>query len=342
MQLPKLVVFDMAGTTVEDRGEVPAAFAAALAEHEIHVTPGQVNAVRGASKRQAIWQLVPDGPERDSRADRAYASFKEQLAQRFIAGVRPIPGAEGTFAWLRERGVRLALNTGFDRDIATLLVAALRWDQGQVDAVVCGDEVSCGRPAPQLIFRCLEATGTISVRDVAVVGDTTLDLQAGHNAGVRWNIGVLSGAHQRTQLEEQPHTQLIASVADLPAIWSELPPEQLVVPASKLTEESHGWGGLQWLCNASLLAGAEQTVGVCWIDPGQKNPVHYHPNCEEVLTMLSGTGKHRLDDQYIQIAAGDTIRIPAGVRHNLENTGAESLRCVIAFSSGRRQTVFLE
>jgi phosphonatase-like hydrolase len=342
MQLPKLVVFDMAGTTVEDRGEVPAAFEAALAEHDIHVTPEQVNAVRGASKRQAIRQLIPDGPDRDTRVERAYTSFKEQVAQRFKNGVQPVPGAETTFAWLRERGVQVALNTGFDRDITTLLVSALHWDQGQVDAVVCGDDVSRGRPAPQLIFRCMEALGTTSVHDVAVVGDTTLDLQAGHNAGARWSIGVLSGAHNREQLQEQPHTQLLASVAELPLVFADVPPAKRVIPASAAKEERFDWGTLKWLCNASLVPGANQTLGICQIDPGQRNPVHVHPNCEEVLYMLSGTGMHRLDDQLVQLSAGDSIHIPMGVKHNLQNTGHEPIRCVIAFSSGRRQTVFLE
>jgi len=55
---------------------------------------------------------------------------------------------------------------------------------------------------------------------VACVGDTTLDLLAGHNAGVRWNIGVLSGAHGRPALEGAPHTHLLPSVADLLGLWA--------------------------------------------------------------------------------------------------------------------------
>jgi phosphoglycolate phosphatase-like HAD superfamily hydrolase len=69
-----------------------------------------------------------------------------------------------------------------------------------------------------MIFRCMEATGIVDVRRVANVGDTVLDLQAGHNAGVALNIGVLSGAHKREQMEKQPHTHLIDSVAALPEL----------------------------------------------------------------------------------------------------------------------------
>ena len=102
-----------------------------------------------------------------------------------------------------------------------MLLAALGWEAGTVDAIVCGDEVPQGRPAPYLIFHCMEATGTISVGRVATVGDTALDLQAGHNAGVRFNVGVLTGAHRRDVLAAEPHTHLLASVADLPTLLAD-------------------------------------------------------------------------------------------------------------------------
>ena len=122
------------------------------------------------------------------------------------------------FAWLRDRGIRVALNTGFDRDTTQMLLTALGWVAHTVDGIVCGDDVPQGRPAPYLIFRCMEATGAVSVGRVANVGDTALDLRAGHNARVRFNVGVLSGAHGRDLLAAEPHTHLLASVADLPAL----------------------------------------------------------------------------------------------------------------------------
>jgi len=213
----ELVVFDMAGTTVEDRGQVPAAFEAAFAAHGLAVTAAQLSAVRGSSKREAVRQLIPEGDGREATAAAVYSSFCERLARRYSEeGVRAIPGARETFDWLKGRGVRVALNTGFDRSITSLLVSALGWE-GEVDAIVCGDEVSQGRPAPYLIFHAMEATGVGIVQRVANVGDTGLDLRAGANAGVRWNIGVLSGAHDRDRLEKEPHTHLLPSVADLPA-----------------------------------------------------------------------------------------------------------------------------
>lgn len=223
----ELVIFDMAGTTVKEQGQVAGAFAAALSERGIRVTPEQLNAVRGSSKREAVLRFIPEDADREEIAAMVYGSFREHLARLYSAGgVEPVEGAEEVFRWLKGRGAGVALNTGFDRDITELLLAALGWKEGVVDAVVCGDDVRRGRPAPYLIFRAMEAAGATSPRRVVNVGDTVLDLQAGHNAGVGWNVGVLSGAHGRQQLERAPHTHLIESVASLRDLW---PVEQVTL-----------------------------------------------------------------------------------------------------------------
>lgn len=212
----RLVVFDMAGTTVKDQGQVAGAFTAALAEHDIELTSEQLNSVRGSSKREAVLRLIPERPDRTRLAEQVYSSFLEHLAERYRSdGVEPMDDAEAIFQWLRARDIRVALNTGFDRGITELLLAALKWKEGIVDAVVCGDEVRQGRPAPYLIFHAMEKTGTTSVLQVANVGDTVRDLKAGHNACVRWNVGVLSGAHDRARLEQAPHTHLLPSITEL-------------------------------------------------------------------------------------------------------------------------------
>src|SRR6266550_2026618 len=219
MQDIKLVVFDLAGTVIEDAGQVPAAFTAALKNHEIEVTSDSLREMRGASKREVIQRFVERQPGLSKadvpiRTEEIYNSFRSTLAGMYEQdGVREIAGATETFTWLRGRGVQVALNTGFDRTITELLVNSMKWDGDLINVVVCGDDIEQGRPAPYLIFRAMELSGVTSVHQVANVGDTVLDLQAGHNAGVRHNIGVLSGAHTKEQLEREPHTHLL-SVAE--------------------------------------------------------------------------------------------------------------------------------
>jgi len=215
----RLVVSDMAGTTVKDSGEVARAFSAALADHGIETSAAQINAVRGASKREAIASLVLPRYGADvARVEAVYGSFKTHLQRVFAREAEPVAGAVEFFAWLRARGIKLVLNTGFDRDITGMLMDALHW-RDVADAVICGDDVPQGRPAPYMIFRAMEATATVDVRHVLNVGDTVADLQAAHNAGVGLSVGVLSGAHKREQLMREPHTCLVESLADLPGLW---------------------------------------------------------------------------------------------------------------------------
>lgn len=219
----ELVCFDLAGTTVVDDGQVPEAFKTALAEHGIAIGSDDIRNVRGAAKRQAILDLLPPGADRERRAARALVTFRDHLARLYRGTVREIAGASRTFQWLRARGIRVALNTGFDRETAQMLLETLGWSRGAVDAIVCGDDVARGRPAPDMIFLCMKLTGVMNAGSVANVGDTILDLQAGHAAKVAWNIGVLTGAHERSLMAAHAHTHVLGSVAELPALFAALP-----------------------------------------------------------------------------------------------------------------------
>jgi phosphonatase-like hydrolase len=216
IDLPDLLIFDFAGTTVVDRGQVARAFADTLAAEGVELAPERIAAVRGANKRHAIEELLPRGPDRAGRADRAYAGFRARLAERLTdEPFVEVAGVAETFGWLARRSVRLALCTGFERAIAHPALAALGWDVGVFVAIVCADEVARGRPAPDLIREAMLRAGVARVDRVATVGDTALDLRAGHAARVRWNIGVQGGAHERALLEDEPHTHLLESVTEL-------------------------------------------------------------------------------------------------------------------------------
>lgn len=118
--------------------------------------------------------------------------------------------------------------------------------------------------------------------------------------------------------------------------------QHLVAALEDVPTEEFEWGTLKWLMSAEISPGAEQTVGIAQIFPGKGNPVHYHPNCEEVLYMISGRGIHSLGEERIELRPGMAIRIPQDVRHNMVNTGWETIISLVTFSSGERQAVFLK
>ncbi len=214
-----LVVFDLGGTTIRDRGEVPDAFAAALRDTGIAFQPAELAEWRGASKREVLRRLVARQGARPAAAERAHEAFVTALTSRLAAATDlAFADAAPAFGRLKAAGVRLAVNTGFDRDIIGLVLASVPWPADTFDAVVSADDVPSGRPAPDMILRSMERCGVGEAGRVAVVGDTRLDLEAGWRAGVAYRIGVLSGAHDRATLALAPHTHLVAGVSAVPDI----------------------------------------------------------------------------------------------------------------------------
>jgi phosphonatase-like hydrolase len=220
---PDLVVCDLAGTTIRDRGEVPAAFEQALHEAGLAFDAAEVSAWRGASKREVVSRLVARQPGGSSIAvDDVYRRFRELLLERLAqAGPLSLPGVHETLSQLKAGRMCVAATTGFDRDVVEAILGAVSWAE-LLDAWVCGDDVPQGRPAPFMIFRAMERCGVVDVRRVAVVGDTRLDLEAAWNAGAGWRIGVLTGAHDRPTLGAAPHTHLCGAVTELPSLWPQV------------------------------------------------------------------------------------------------------------------------
>ncbi len=123
------------------------------------------------------------------------------------------------FRTLKEAGIKVALNTGFNRAITQVILDRLDWSGSPlIDATICSDEVPRGRPHPDMIRELMRRLGIVDPAGVAKVGDTPADLQEGRNAGCGLIIGVTEGTHSREQLECHPHTHLVDSVKELPAL----------------------------------------------------------------------------------------------------------------------------
>jgi phosphonatase-like hydrolase len=223
---PRLVIFDLAGTLLDDGGAVLDAFRIALDRAGLDAPADELHAVRGANKLQVFRRFAArslgTGPEAVRAAQEGLAVFNEELAIRLRDGQMDfVPGIPEMAQALRDAGLMLATNSGFNRQIADAVLARLRRHAGAFDADVCGDDVPEGRPAPYMIFLAMERTAVHDARAVVVVGDTPLDMQAGTNAGAGGVVGVLTGTHTWQSLGATRHTHLIPSVADLPALLRE-------------------------------------------------------------------------------------------------------------------------
>ena len=170
-----LIVFDMAGTTVNDEDSVNRCLREALGAHGLEVTPEQVNAVMGIFKPDAIRILIGQSSKADSPADRVDAIHEDFVARsvRFYRedpSVHEVEGAGRTFARLQGAGITVALNTGFNLAITDVILDRLGWRRSPlVDATITSDEVARGRPHPDMIRALMAKFGIEDPSNVALL-----------------------------------------------------------------------------------------------------------------------------------------------------------------------------
>lgn len=221
----KLVVFDMAGTTVDEDNVVYKTLMNALNESDFDFDLNTVLEIgAGQEKRQAIKDLArlvhPEFSEES--IDSIFEDFKIKLKQAYQdLEVKAQPGADVLFDFLRGKGIRIALNTGYDRPTAERLVEKIGWQEGEdFDLLVTASDVSGSRPAPDMIDYARTKLGVDAPEEVAKVGDSIIDIEEGKNAGCGMNIGVTTGAHTAEQLRSVNPDHIIHNLEALKALLS--------------------------------------------------------------------------------------------------------------------------
>ncbi len=220
----KLVVFDMAGTTVDERNVVYEVMTASLVAAGVEVELEAVVAVgAGQEKRSALARILAahEGQAPDAgRVDRIFRDFERRLDAAYeVLAVKGLPGAEAVFGALRDAGVKVVLNTGYARRVAEGLIARLGWRVGaEIHGLVAADDVGRSRPDPAMIQRAMATFGVTDAREVAKVGDTVADILEGRNAGCGLSIGVTTGAQTREALAAAAPDAIVDRLVDILAL----------------------------------------------------------------------------------------------------------------------------
>lgn len=222
-----LIVFDLAGTTVKENFDVQRTLKDSFANIGQEITIEQASLVMGIPKPIAIRQLL-ESNGKASVSDDLIRSIHADFVKKMISfyekdqTVEENQGVSETFRQLKALGIKVFVDTGFDRPIVDTLLSRMGWEKNHlIDGSVTSDEVAHGRPHPDLIFRAMELASVNDARRVAKVGDTLSDLGEGVAAGCGWVIGITSGAFTRQQLAAVPHTHLIDSIPELLEIFAQ-------------------------------------------------------------------------------------------------------------------------
>lgn len=213
----EMVVFDMAGTTVDEQNIVYKSLHKAITKFGFVVSLEVVLAIgAGKEKHQAITDILKHLHNNDTEiVNEIFEYFKEILDQEYLtATVLPIEGVEAVLEQLRKVGVKVILNTGYNSQVANTLLDKLNWEKGlHYDALITANDVEKGRPFPDMILKAMQLFGIVDASKVLKAGDSAVDIEEGKNANCGITIGVLSGAQTRIQLEEAKPDYILDSLA---------------------------------------------------------------------------------------------------------------------------------
>ena len=223
----KLVIFDLAGTTVDDNINglplVTVAIREAFAKAGFPaVKPDLVNDVRGMEKREAIASLLGklNINKEEKLIDTIFADFKVSLDRNLNNINREIPGTTDVFKKLKGLGILIGVGSGFPHSVVVKIVQNLKWES-YVDFVSSAEKEGHGRPHPRLIQSAMRDFNITESRDVIKVGDTRIDIQEGKNAGC-WTVAVLTGTQKRSHLMEEDPDFIIDSIIDIFAVIKQI------------------------------------------------------------------------------------------------------------------------
>jgi phosphonatase-like hydrolase len=207
----------MAGTTVNEDNIVYKTLQAALNHFNVPVDLNHVLLYgAGKEKFQAIKDIISNSPYELDETGQLKA-FDYFLAQLDIAytnfDVTPMPGAEHVFAALKQAGIKVVLNTGYNRATAESLLVQLGWEEGQqIDLLVTASDVEHNRPMPDMIFYAKDTLHIADTKHMVKIGDSCIDIEEGQNAGCLLNIGITTGAQTETQLMEAKPDYIVHSL----------------------------------------------------------------------------------------------------------------------------------
>lgn len=211
LQPVKLLVFDMAGTTIDEGGIVYKTLYDTIKTYNTDIQENDIKRWYGSNKYEVLDNYVKDPVV---NKDIIYQTFNDNLKERYfysdniklINNNLPI-----LFNSLRETGIKIALNTGYNRDIQEKIIEKLYMKEF-IDDYISSEDVKAGRPKPYMIEALRERNKIEKPKEVLKFGDTENDILEGVNAGCGLSIGVLSGA-----LDEfsDPKTLVIKNISDI-------------------------------------------------------------------------------------------------------------------------------
>jgi len=204
------IIFDVDGTLTDSIETYYQVFDLATREFGLNIRREDV--LEPMATGNLIWDhaIPEDLPNREETIKKISKSIVEIFPKEF-AKVLPFSGVGQVFEGLEARAVKIGTVTSSWKSVfEPLHEAALT---NYIDVFISREDGFPLKPAPDGIIECMRRL-EVQPNNTIVVGDTTMDIEAGQLAGTA-TIGVLSGLADKIQLEEAKPDTIVSSIGDL-------------------------------------------------------------------------------------------------------------------------------
>jgi len=217
----KMIVCDMAGTTVNEGGIVYRTLHDTIKNFGLKIGEHDIEKWHGINKYEVLDHFLNKSFSNKDNIDYnrtlLYKQFNNNLIDSYSqkGNLNLIhEDLPEHFNKLRENGIKVCLNTGYSKHIQESIIDSLNM-RDFIDDYISSEDVLVGRPYPYMIHALMERNNITTARHVIKLGDTANDITEGFNAQCHTTIGVLSGADDESVLWEAGCIHLLNSVMDL-------------------------------------------------------------------------------------------------------------------------------
>lgn len=220
----KAVIFDWAGTTVDYGCFAPLdVFVQVFKEIGIEITYEEarkpmgmlkIDHIKALLKMERIHSLWLEKFNRDYTIEdinSLYERFEEVLFASLENFAEPVPGMLDLQKELRDRGLKIGSTTGYTKEMLDIVAPKAKTFGYCPDFRITSTEVPAGRPYPYMIYQNMITLAIPNRNSIIKIGDTTVDMKEGKNAGV-WTVGILKGGSElglsQKEVETMDHAQL--------------------------------------------------------------------------------------------------------------------------------------
>ncbi len=180
----EVVVFDLDGTLLDTIADLAAAANAALRTNGFPVrSQEECQRFVGNGVTKLLERALPEGHKTPQNIEKIRPAFFAYYDEHLTDVTRPYPGIAELLENLQKRGVKLAVASNKYQSATERLVKHF-FPNISFCAVLGQREEVPVKPDPAIVNEILWASGAAR-EDVLYVGDSDVDMQTAHNAGVR-------------------------------------------------------------------------------------------------------------------------------------------------------------